>query len=145
MKKTFLSLLVLVLAVLMVACGGGGDESSSSTTSGGSEVAATGGDAAAGEELYKTAVLASGTLGCSSCHSLEADTIIVGPSHAGLANRAGEYEAGVSAEDYLRKSITDPNAHLVEGYSEGVMPLTYAEELSSQQIDDLVAFLLTQK
>ncbi|MCO5183301.1 MAG: cytochrome c [Anaerolineae bacterium] len=145
MKKTFLSLLVLVLALVMVACGGGDDSSSSSSSGGGEEVAATGGDAAAGEELYKTAVLPSGTLGCSSCHSLEPDTIIVGPSHAGLANRAGEYEAGVSAEQYLRTSIMDPNDHLVEGFSEGVMPQTYAEELTPEQIDNLVAYLLTLK
>ena len=93
----------------MVACGGGGDDSSSSSSSGGGdEVAATGGDAAAGEELYKTAVAAERHAGLQFLPLAGTDTIIVGPSHAGLANRAGEYEAGVSAEQYLRTSIMEP-------------------------------------
>lgn len=140
-KKALPVLLVLVLAMLMVACGGG--DSEPAADSGASGAVAEGGDVAAGKELYEKQTLDDGTLGCAACHSLEADVVIVGPSHAGLAARAGNYVEGQSAEEYLRESIVEPNAHLVEGFSEGVMPITYRDEFTDQQIEDLVAYMLT--
>ena len=51
----------------------------------------------------------------------------------------------MSAEDYLRQSIVEPNAHITEGYTEGVMYQNFGEELTNSQINDLVAFLMTLK
>ena len=53
--------------------------------------------------------------------------------------------SGVSAAEYLRRSITDPNADVAEGYVANVMPATYSAQLSEQQLNDLVAYLLTLK
>ena len=78
-----------------------------------------------------------------TCHSQEPDVVLVGPSHSGLAGRAGNYQEGVSAEDYLRKSITEPDAHIVEGFTPGVMYQNYGEDLNARDINDLVAYLLT--
>ena len=49
---------------------------------------------------------------------------------------------GLSAEEYLRESIEDPAAFIVEGYSD-FMPKGFKILLSGEDIDGLVAFLLT--
>ncbi len=71
--------------------------------------------------------------------------VLVGPSHAGLANRAGSYQEGMSAEDYLRESLTDPDAHIVEGFTPGVMYQNFAEDLQAREINDLIAYMMTLK
>jgi hypothetical protein len=47
------------------------------------------------------------------------------------------------SEEYLRQSLVDPDAYLVEGYPPGAMLPDVADRLTEQQLDDLVAFLLT--
>ncbi len=53
--------------------------------------------------------------------------------------------AGLAAEEYIRQSIVNPNAFVVEDFPEGVMPQNLGETLSSQELDDLIAFLAAQK
>ena len=79
---------------------------------------------------------------CATCHSLEPDVVIVGPSLAGVATRAGERVPDMSAEAYIRQSMLDPGAFVVPGF-ENVMAQNLAEVLNSDQINDLIAFLLT--
>jgi nitric oxide reductase subunit C len=81
---------------------------------------------------------------CSTCHSLEPDIVIVGPSLYGIAQRAAARVAGMSAEDYIRASILQPSDYVVEGFQD-VMQKNFADVLSSQDIDDLIAFLMTQE
>jgi hypothetical protein len=52
--------------------------------------------------------------------------------------------AAESAEQYVRTSIVEPSAHVVEGYG-NAMPGTYEAQLSAKQLDDLIAYLLTLK
>jgi cytochrome c553 len=140
MRKTTLFItFLLLLSIGLVACGGGG--STEPETSG--DVI---GDAARGETLYKqTTIGAASAPGCVTCHSLEPDMVLVGPSHAGVATRAETTVAGESAADYLRKSIVDPDADVTNGFTAGVMYQNYATDLSEQEISDLVAYLLTLK
>jgi len=139
-KKMLLTMLVLALVLLLAACGGGGGDAAES---GGSSSV---GDAANGEKLYSQVVIGSASApGCVTCHSLEPDVNLVGPSHAGLANRAGSYKEGMSAEDYLRESINDPDAHLVEGFTPGVMYQNFATELKAGEVNDLIAYMMTLK
>jgi hypothetical protein len=49
----------------------------------------------------------------------------------------------MSAQDYLMQSLIDPDAHVVEGFQPGQMRPDLADALTQQQLDDLVAFLLT--
>lgn len=82
--------------------------------------------------------------GCVACHTVSGvSTGIVGPVLDGLASRAGETVAGLSAEEYIRQSILEPNAYIVDGFTEGIMLGTFSETLGEEQIDSLVAFLLT--
>ena len=138
MRKLILTiLLILSLSFVMAACGG--------SDSGSEEVADNGvGNVANGEKLFAQTVIGSNSApGCITCHSLEAGVVLVGPAQNDVGARAGERVEGLSAEDYLRQSILEPNAYLVEGYAEGVMYQNYGEELPEPMINDLVAYMLT--
>jgi len=83
---------------------------------------------------------------CSTCHSLEPDVVIVGPSLAGIATRAADrvQEPDVPQETaaaYLRNSIINPGDYVVEGFS-NAMAQNLAQQLSSQEINDIIAFLM---
>ena len=100
------------------------------------------GDPSVGESLFHERSIGTGG-SCSLCHSLEPDIVLVGPSLAGIATRAANRVPGMSAEAYIYQSILDPDAHVVEGFPTGQMLPDLEEKLSSEQIDSLVAFLLT--
>lgn len=106
------------------------------------EVAAAG-DAEAGQALFVTGDVANGALACSTCHNVDNPDTLIGPSLQGIASRADERVPGEDAVTYLHQSIVDPNAHVVEGFVPGLMPPVYGTVFSEEQIDDLVAYLLT--
>ena len=81
--------------------------------------------------------------GCRICHSLDPGLVLIGPSLDGIATRAATRVPGLSAEEYIRQSILDPNAYVVEGFPAGQMLQNFGELLSGEDIDNLVAFLLT--
>jgi cytochrome c2 len=104
--------------------------------------ASLGSDRAAGRKLYFETSLGTNA-GCRICHSLDEGATLVGPSFAGIATRAAERVPGMSAEEYLRQSILEPDAYVVEGFPSGQMVPNLGEILTEQQIDDLIAFLMT--
>lgn len=82
------------------------------------------------------------TKGCTSCHSLAgvSTTGQIGPNLTGLADRAGDRLEGLEAEDYIRQSILDPEAFVVDGFS----PLMPTLPLDTEELDALVEFLLAE-
>jgi mono/diheme cytochrome c family protein len=128
-KHSSLLLLLLILGLALAACGGGKEPAPADEGGAGS------GDAAAGEKLFNQTLIGT-QAGCVTCHSLEPGVSMVGPSLAGI---------GAKSEDFLRKSITAPDAEIAEGFTPGIMPKALADELSEQQLNDLVAFLRTLK
>lgn len=80
---------------------------------------------------------------CSTCHALQPDVVIVGPSLAGIASRAGSRVPGLSAEAYIRNSILHPSDFVVPGFPDA-MQKNFGTVLRADQINDLIAFLLTQ-
>jgi mono/diheme cytochrome c family protein len=75
---------------------------------------------------------------CAVCHGASDGT---GPSLGGMGERAATRIPGMSAADYLYQSIVDPGAYTVSGY-QNVMPTSFAQTLTSQQISNLVKFIL---
>ncbi|MBX3066630.1 MAG: c-type cytochrome [Anaerolineae bacterium] len=98
-----------------------------------------GGDASAGMQVF------TALGGCSSCHDTSAGITIVGPTLKGIAARAAERKPEMTAEQYLHESIVDPNAFVVQGFAQGLMPTTFKSTLSEKQINDVVAYLMTLK
>lgn len=98
---------------------------------GGGDTAAEG-DPAEGEALFAS--------NCAGCHGAEPGA---GPPLSGMGARAEDAVEDLSAAEYLHQSIVDPSAHIVEGYAD-IMPKDYEERFDEQQLNDLVAFLLTQ-
>jgi cytochrome c oxidase subunit 2 len=95
-----------------------------------------GGGEADGKQVFTSS-------GCAGCHTL-ADAganATVGPKLDDLARVAGRRKKGTKAEDYVRESITEPQAFVVKGFS-NVMPKDYREQLSPEQLDALVEYLL---
>lgn len=121
----------LCLCLLLSACSVGKDSNSS-------------GEPEAGKILFQRGP-GGGVPACASCHSTEASEVIIGPSLAGVVSRAGERKQGMSAEDYLRESVLNPNAYVVEGFSKGIMYQKFKDVLSQEDVDNLIAYLLTLK
>ncbi len=96
----------------------------------------------AGRSVYFETTLGVNA-GCRICHSLEPGEVRVGPTFAGIAATAANRVPGMSAEEYLRQSLLDPDAHVVDGFPAGQMVPNYLDLLSDEDIDNLVAFLLT--
>ncbi len=103
----------------------------------------TGGDPIAGERLFRE--VSGANPGCRICHSLQPGADGVGPSLAGVATRAATRVPGMTAEAYLRQSLLAPDAYVVPGYPAGQMLPDLDKRLTQEQIEDLVAFLLTLK
>lgn len=80
---------------------------------------------------------------CAACHSLIPDTIIVGPSLAGIAAVAASRQPGQDARSYLMNSIMRPSDYLVEGFQD-LMPKDLGKSLSGEEIDAIIAYLLGQ-
>ncbi|MEO8179748.1 MAG: cytochrome c oxidase subunit II [Deltaproteobacteria bacterium] len=79
--------------------------------------------------------------GCSTCHSLDGSAK-VGPSFKGVFGRQEKIVGGATLtvdENYLRESILEPQAKLVEGFPPA-MP-TFKGQLSDRRILGLVEFI----
>jgi mono/diheme cytochrome c family protein len=74
--------------------------------------------------------------GCGTCHTFAAAEAggVTGPNLD--EQLPGESQAAVE------EMIKDPNADIVKGYPPNVMPQTYEQMLSQQEIEDLVKYLL---
>jgi mono/diheme cytochrome c family protein len=88
------------------------------------------GSAAAGRAVFTSA-------GCGGCHTF---------APAGASGSVGpDLDEALPGKDpeFIRQSIVEPNAEITQGFSAGVMPQNFGQELSPKQLDDLVAFLMS--
>jgi mono/diheme cytochrome c family protein len=129
-SKRIISAMILIM-VLVTACGNGNGEENKE-------------GAEAGKALFEQSVV-GGQPGCVTCHSREAGVTLVGPSLATIGSEAGERVADLSAEEYLRQSILEPDAFVVSGFPSGTMPKVWGDVLSEEQIGQLLAYLVTLK
>ena len=74
--------------------------------------------------------------GCGSCHTLQAAnaTGTIGPN-------LDDTLPGQDARE-VEQSIVDPDAKIAQGFSAGIMPQTYEQDLTPKELKDLVDFLV---
>lgn len=119
-------LALLVLCLSVVSCGGDADQPPAPPT--------LSLEAKAGETVFIRE--------CARCHSTVDDAVIVGPSLAGIATQAGGRVPDQDAQTYLLTSIMQPGDYLVEGYQD-LMPQALAKSLTGEEIDGVIAYLMT--
>lgn len=91
-----------------------------------------------GEKLYKQNA-------CMGCHSVDGSKV-VGPTFKGIWGREEAIVGGTKVtvdESYVRESILEPNAKVVEGYPPA-MP-SYKGQLKDNQILSLIEYMKTLK
>lgn len=84
------------------------------------------------------------TNGCVGCHALDPEAVMTGPTWHNMGDTAVGRVDGQSPALYLYNSIVEPNSYVNDGYPAGVMPQTYADTLSTEDLADVVAYLLSQ-
>ena len=139
MKRTaFVSLFVLTFAVLACSFGTGGSDKAVRANELQAEFdKLPAGDAAQGEQIYLAQP-------CHTCHT----DLTVGPAFPGdspLAVRAVTRKPGYPAELYIYESIVAPNAEIVPGFQQDIMPGDFRQTLTDQELADLIAYLMTIK
>jgi cytochrome c oxidase subunit 2 len=120
-----------------------GGVSGKETAKGPAGAAATAGAAgAAGAEIMKVN-------GCNACHSTDG-TKIVGPSFKGLfgsqqnVTRDGKDVTVTADEEYIKRSIYEPDADVVKGFQKGLMQ-SYKGKISDDDVSKLIEYLETLK
>ncbi len=97
-------------------------------------------------------------LGCAGCHSLDGQAG-AGPTWQGIYLQEKQLDDGTTIivdDDYIRDSILNPNAQIMQGFSAGSMPQNFVEQIDALQaqilasegaeldvIADLIAFIQT--
>ena len=85
------------------------------------------------------------TQGCLACHSSDGSKI-VGPSYLDLfgkqqiVERNGTEVTVTADEEYIKKSIYDPNAEIVKGFPKGLMQ-SYKGKISDDDIAKIIEYL----
>lgn len=119
---SFLRTTVLVAAIIVALTGCGGNEPELSLTPAAQE--------------GRTVALDNG---CAACHGRNGQGVTA-PSWQGIYREQIPLEGGISVigdEDYLYRSITEPQSQIVEGWTIK-MP---ENELSDSQIESVIAFI----
>ena len=109
------------------AAGGGGGGGEPAEEQGAEEEQAAG---APGEQIFTSA-------GCAGCHALAA-----AGSDSDVGPDLGQLSQANATEEFIRRSIVDPDAEVAQGFSADVMPENFGEQLSDEELDALVKYLL---
>lgn len=90
--------------------------------------------------------------GCGNCHKIGelGEAHKVGPDLTYIGTTASERVPGMSAEEYLRQSILEPNAYLAPECPNttclpNIMPQNFHLRLTDDQVNTMVAFLMAQQ
>ena len=127
---TFLLVVLLVTFIAAFAIGGG-----------------TGGTFKGGESIQRNETPAqrlARVQGCTACHSIEPDVVIVGPSWFGIFGETVTLTDGTTVavdEAYLEESILDATAKVVDSFGPvSVMP-NFEGILDDQQLTTLINYI----
>lgn len=125
--------MAVVVAVLFATAGCSDGSGAASDGDDGSRAAeATSGDTARGAEVVKS-------YSCTNCHSTDGSRG-TGPTWKGIWGEQAELSDGrtLNVDDaYVRRSITDPSADVVDGFS----PIMPTFNLSEDELDAITAYI----
>ena len=123
----YITLAGVVILGILTACGGSSDPISR------------------GKQVYAKS-------GCNACHAINGEGGQVAPDQTHLATNAEQrikdpnyHGKAKDAAGYIRESIVEPSAYVVPGFPDDLMPKFFGQQLSAQELDDLLAYLLTLK
>jgi mono/diheme cytochrome c family protein len=122
-----ITILVLFFTLIISSCSAGSSDSQGQTSQSLIED---------GKRVYN--------IQCASCHALEKDKVVVGPSLYAIATNASKRVEGQDARSYIEASILNPNEYVVPG-SPGLMPSDFGQRLSEDELEALIAYMLTLK
>lgn len=109
--------------------------SSATTTSSGG---GGGGNAAAGKAVFAAN-------GCASCHTFKPAGAngTIGPDLDKAPAADAKANNNMALAAFVKESIVNPDAYIAKGFSKGLMPTDFGSKLSSSQVNDLVAFIVS--
>lgn len=85
--------------------------------------------------------------GCLACHSTDG-TKLIGPTFKGIYNHDvkvvanGQSKTVIADDVYIKRSIYEPDAEIVEGFVKGQMQ-SYKNQLSEEQVNQIIEYLKT--
>lgn len=133
-------LIGVVLALALVGCAGDGD--TGATPNGERSPAVEDGPTEPPGALVAQGEQLATANGCVACHTVDGSDS-VGPTWLGLSGSTETLEDGTTVEvdeEYLRESIVDPSAKIVDGFSD-TMPKNFDEQLSDDELDAIIAYI----
>ncbi len=81
-------------------------------------------------------------MGCMACHSTDG-SVVIGPSWKALYGTTVLLTGGKKVavdDDYLRRSVLQPNEEIVDGFQTGLMP-SYEGAISNENLSDLIEYI----
>ena len=84
------------------------------------------------EAPLKTAEEVSSKYGCGGCHKIAGQSGEMGPDLTKLKGKSKEY---------LRQGILDPDAVIAKGFTAGMMPKNYGEQMKAVEVEMLVNYM----
>lgn len=100
-------------------------------------------DPAAGANI----ALAVAVPSCTGCHFMDPSIPAAGPTWHNIGDTAVDHAMRAGSPgpaEYLHQSIVAPSAWVVPGFTGGIMPEVYDEQLSDEDLATLIAYLLAQ-
>jgi cytochrome c5 len=95
-----------------------------------------------GEVLFRES---RGGFACATCHYTTTSRLL-GPGLADIEERFETYRLEMTVEDYISVSILAPVSFLAPAdpvYPANIMPTNYGELFSTEEISDLIAYILS--
>lgn len=117
----------------------GGTITQPTTTAATTTTSSGGGSVAAGKTVFNSA-------GCAACHTFAAagSSGSVGPDLDTAPAMDAAADGNMALDAFIKESIVKPDAYIAQGpYSAGIMPGNFGSSLTSTQINDLVAFIVS--
>lgn len=132
--------------------------------------ARTVGDPEQGKILFN-AVQPEVSFACATCHRADSTETLVGPGLLGISGHSHDHNAAAGTSDnsmagmnmgeatpeataapertfeetveFLRTAIVNPSAEVMTGFPDNLMPKVYGQIFTEQEINNLIAYLLT--